>query len=203
MTCPTWGRYLLACTVGIIVALAAVGGGSSQAKGGRTHWYSVALAHGTTAGGYLWSVGAKGSRNSGLHRICAVLSITEPPQEGSPDVEGTDSVDCGPLRDPTESVISSLGMGEGPAALDLVEVLYRPAVRKVVVEVSAGQDLVFHPRARTIRSGGSEGAILRFRYLAIPLEGDNCIRQIVSYDRGGHIIKREMPERSKACLAGS
>jgi hypothetical protein len=162
---------------------------------GPDHWYHVTLAKGKTSGGYQWAVGAKGRKGSMLDEICATLSMTEPPQDDIPYVEGTDSTDCGSVRRPAESIASSVSMGQGESEVKIVEWLYRPAVRKVNVVFKTGEERVLQSKSPGIARRAKRG-IPKFRFLVLPLEDGNCVRRVVSYDAQGGVINREKPEGS-------
>jgi hypothetical protein len=161
--------------------------------GGSTYWYRVTLAHGKSTEGYKWAVGAKGRKGHALNEICATLSMVEPPRNDVPYVEGTDSTDCGSVRRPAESVASSVSMGQGESALEVVEILYRPIVRKVNLVLNSGEERVLRAKAPEIRNRVKKG-IPAFRFVALPLEDDDCIQRVISYDGKGNVVNNEKTE---------
>jgi hypothetical protein len=171
-------------------------------SGRQDRWFDVSLEHGETASGYVWGAGARVRKGSHLTDVCATLSLTEPQREDAPYVEGTDATDCGSVRRSVESVVSSVSMGQSASSVSVVEALYRPIVRKVRLELSTGEKKVFLPRVPMLAPGGKR-VVPMFRYLVLPLEGQVCIRRILSFDGGGRLINRESPEEGRSCLLGS
>jgi len=174
----------------------------SFGSGGQDRWLNVSLEHGETASGYAWATGARIRKGSKLTDVCTAISVTEPQQDDAPYVEGIDAADCGSLRHPAETVVSFLPMGRNAFSVGVVEALYRPVVRKVRVDLSTGEKKVFLPRAVRL-SRGDKGVVPIFRYLVLTLEGQICIRRMLSYDHGGRLIEQEKPEGSRSCLLGS
>lgn len=177
----------------LLCALAAVLPSTSLGTGGQSHWYHVTVAHGKNTEGYKWSVGAKGRKGHALDEICATLSMVEPPRSEVPYVEGTDSTDCGSVRRPSESVSSSVSMGEGESLIKVVEVLYRPVVRKVSVFLKSGEEKILRLKRPGIANRAKKG-IPMFRFFVLSLEDGACIRRLVSYDGQGTLIKSEKTE---------
>jgi hypothetical protein len=182
-------RTLILGTAFALFVLAVLHPTMSLGTSKQDRWYHTTLAMGKTAEGYQWAVGAKGRKGHTLDEICATLSMSEPPRPDVPYVEGTDSADCGSVRYPTESIRSSVSMG----SVEVVEILYRPVVRKVRVVLNSGEESVVWLRVPQI-SRRAERDIPMFRFFALPLEGDACIRRITSYDGRGNTIKSEKTE---------
>jgi len=184
--------------LGIVALTPASSAGTSNPEGS----FSIALDHGESQLGYRWSVGAKGKKSNVLKSICATLSMTEPPRDDAPYSEGSDATDCGPLRHPEESIRSSVSMGRRTSTSTVIAILYRPIVAKVRVDLGSGPDKVVRPKLRRVAEK-EKGSIPLFRFLALALEGDVCVKRIVSYDDQGGVVKSERPEGSMRCLISS
>ena len=184
----TWA-VVVAAVVAVIAVLSITVGAHEATGATRAQWYEVRLKTGET-NGYKWVVGAKGPKHEPLNEICALASLTEPPQEGKPFVEGTEAVGCSSLATPIDSVAASPAFGSGDSRLVLLAVLYRPVVREVAFLLGTGERRVFRPRMATVLNRRAKG-IPRFRYLAAPFEGETCIRKVTLFDRSGKVIDNE------------
>jgi hypothetical protein len=121
----------------------ALGEASTPTSGGP--WYRVALEQGEWQG-YHWAVGAAGPRHEPLGEICALISVIEPFQEGSPYVEASDAKVCGSLPDATVSNVLGETLGSGASKQTLVAALYRPIVHKVTFILGTGERKVYRSR---------------------------------------------------------
>jgi hypothetical protein len=159
------------------------------AASGKVGWFQIKLEQGEV-NGYHWVVGAKGPKHRPLSRICAELSMVEPPQEGAPYVEGRDATNCSRLRPPIHSVFGTEAFGSGPSRVAVFEGLYRPIVRKVTFVLATGERRVFLPRVPKIPNQSARG-IPSFRYFAAPFEGETCVRRVATFDGAGKIVSNE------------
>lgn len=174
----------------LIAALMLSSIGSDGATGAtKDRWYQVGLDTGETDR-YRWAVGAKGPKHEPLNKICALASLTEPPQEDKPFVEGTDAVTCGSLATPMDSLAASPAFGSGDSRLVLLAVLYRPTVREVAFLLDTGERKVFQSRMVDVPNRRARG-IPRFRYLVAPFQGETCIRKVTLFDGNGKAIYSE------------
>jgi hypothetical protein len=165
---------------------------------GKARWFQVTLERGETKG-YRWAVGAKGPKSEPLGRICTQLSMVEPPQEDVPYVEGSDSTECGRLKTPTDSISGTDSFGSGQSRVTVLEVVYRPIVRKVTLILATGERRVFRPSTPQIPNRVDRG-IPVFRYLVSPFEGETCIRRVATFDGSGGIVSNEV---SPPCPSGT
>jgi hypothetical protein len=171
----------------------------SQAFGSRpAGWFQANVAHGEIDG-YQWAVGAKGPRGEPLAQICAQVSLLEPSQAGADVVEGRDSIDCGSVKRPEESVSSSESFGSGESRVTVLETVYQPVVNKVTFTLATGERRSYRPRLlqiphQTVRE------IPLFRYIVVSLKGEACIRRIATFNGHGSIVSSEV---RPPCPAGT
>jgi hypothetical protein len=156
-------------------------------SGGR--WLPITLETGTVDG-YQWAMGAKLRQHEPLGAICAIVYMREPVSSDAAYVEGTESVGCGNLERPMDSVVESASFGSGDSRLAILTALYRPVVRKAVFLLGEGRRKVFHPRIAKVPKRTARG-IPRFRYFVAPFKGETCIRKITLFDGDDHVIYRE------------
>lgn len=182
----TWAAMLTALTA--VVMLISVSP-HDAAGANKARWYQVGLEMGETDG-YRWAVGAKGPKHEPLDEICALASLTEPPQADKPFVEGMDAAVCGSLATPGDSMAASPAFGSGNSRLVLLAVLYRPAVREVAFLLDTGERRVLWPRMVKVPNRRARG-VPRFRYLVTHFKGEACIRKITLFDGSGRVIYRE------------
>jgi hypothetical protein len=186
-----WTFY--AAVVTLVVATFAspttqvLGESSTPASGGS--WYRVGLDQGEWQG-YHWAVGAAGPKHEPLGEICALISVIEPPQEGSPYVEASDAKVCGSLPDATVSNVLGETLGSGASKQILVAALYRPIVRKVTFVLDTGERKVYFPRTPRIPNRVAKG-IPAFRYLVTSSDGETCTRRMTTFDGKGDVIWNE------------
>jgi hypothetical protein len=160
---------------------------ASSASGGR--WHPITLETDETDG-YQWAVGAKVPQHKPLGEICAMISLVELPQPDAPYVEGRDSVSCGSLTTPSDSVSVSSSFGSGDSRRVVLAVLYRPIVRKVVFLLGEGERKVFRPSIARV-PGRQVRGIPRFRYFAALFKGETCLRKVTVFNGNGQVIYRE------------
>jgi hypothetical protein len=182
-----WIFLLIAGVVGSGVL--GLGAASVAAGGSRAHWYQTTLERGEI-NGYHWAVGAKGPKHKPLNEVCAEISMLEPAQEDALYVEGSDSTDCGRLDRPVDSISSTDSFGSGKERVSVLELIYRPIVRKVVFVLSTGERKAFLPRAPQIAHRSSRG-IPVFRYAVFPFEGEVCVRRVTTVDGHEEVISSE------------
>jgi hypothetical protein len=183
----TSSRWTIFVVTMAMVVLAA----SENANGdGGTRWYQVGLATGEVEG-YQWAVGAKGMKHEPLAEICALASLTEPPNDGVDFVEGTDATICGKLMTPMESVVASPAFGSGESRLVILAAIYRPIVRRVTFFLNTGGRRVFQTRLAKVPNRRAKG-IPRFRYLVAPFKGETCVRKISTFDGNGNLVHDEL-----------
>jgi hypothetical protein len=156
---------------------------AATASGNRNQWFRVSLDHGEVDG-FRWAVGAKGLSDEPLKNLCGLASLVAPPKEDAPFVEREDAVECGRLSTPSNSVWSSASFSAGSSRVEIVEVLFRPIVRRVVLTFSTGERKVFLLKAPSIQDQGRR-AIPSFRFLAVFLQADSCIRRMIAFDVEG------------------
>jgi citrate lyase gamma subunit len=190
------GRFVVSA-LAMLVALLIVGGATSKAAVGRAtndaavKWSTIDLTHGVIDG-YEWAAGVKVKRGS-LNRICAGLSMLEPPREDGGDVEGTSALECSSLRNKTQRASASVSFGAGASRVAVLEWLYRPAVRHVRLEIADKGARSFSTQAADIPDRQARG-LPAFRYLILPRRGEICIRRITTFDRtGASIAEEELP----------
>lgn len=169
----------------VLAAFLMMGGAASSAA---VKWSTIDLTYGAIDG-YEWAAGVKVPQGS-LNRICAGLSMLEPPRKDGGDVEGTSALECSSLRDRTQAASASVSFGAGPSRVVVLEWVYRPVVRRVRLEIAGKGVKVFSTQAADIPDRQARG-IPSFRYLVLPRRGEVCIRRITSLDRTGAPIAEE------------
>lgn len=163
---------------------------SAIAAGGSEQWFQVGTARGKIEG-YRWSAGAKGIKGKRLGRVCSELSIVEPPREDVPYVEGQDATDCGELKSLGDAVDTSVAYGSGESQVGVLQILYRPGVRKVRIVLGSGRQMWLRPHIYPDPSAAPNG-IPAFRYLVVPLEaGDLCVLRLTAFDGRGRIASKQ------------
>lgn len=150
--------------------------GSSQGR-----WFQIGLANGET-NGYVWSTGAKGPKHQPLKRVCAEISMVEPPKNGVS--EGRDSTDCGELKRASDSVVSTESLGPKKSGVTVVVAIYRPLVEKVTIVLASGKRTVL-PAQSPNRIGRG---IPMLRYVVASFSADNCVDRIVAFDGQGRVV---------------
>lgn len=190
------GAKAMLATLLIALGVMALAGYEGASAGGD-RWYKVTLEAGEVDG-YQWAFGAKGPKGVPLGRICALTYMVEPAEPDAPYVEGSESVNCGALRSPLESVSGSSAFGSGESRVAIFTGLYRLAVRKVVFVLSRGERRVFLPRIAKVADRRARG-IPRFRYFVAPFTGKTCIRRVTLLDGEGAVINSE---RRSPCHSG-
>jgi hypothetical protein len=177
----------------VVVAFAYLAGAPISADAdrvGKERWYSVPLESGETSGGYLWGVGAKGPKDKPMGEICTQVGMIEPPQPDKSYVESSGGSLCGHLRSPKEALIDATGFGEGASRVTVLEAIYRPAVRRVVIVLDSGERRVYLPRVPKLSNRASRG-IPVFRYIADTFEGEGCARRVTTFDGSGAVISNQ------------
>jgi hypothetical protein len=172
-----------ALALGVLVSQAAAGAG-------KVRWFQATLEQGET-NGYRWAVGVKGPKDQSLGSVCAQLSMVEPPQNDVPYVEGGSSTVCGRLKRPNDSVSGTESLGLGESRVTVLEVVYRPVVRKVTLVLATDAREVFYPRIPEIPHRAARGIPI-FRYFVAPFEGETCIRRIATFDGDGSVVSNEV-----------
>jgi hypothetical protein len=168
---------LVVLLLGVIASQAIAG--NSQGK-----WFQVALSTGET-NGYNWSTGAKGPKGQRLRRICAEISMVEPPRNGTDVAEGRDSTDCGELKTASDAVVSEEFLGPEKSGLTVLEAIYRPLIQKVTIVFTGGRRSTLKTQTPTDRIGG---AVPVFRYVATSFAVGNCVDRIVAFDGKGKVV---------------
>lgn len=189
-----WVAILIAIAGALALSLLV----SPGAAGSKVSWFHAMLKRGETKG-YHWAVGVKGRKHEPLSEICAQISMVEPPRDDAPYVEGRDATDCGRLRQPSDSVSSTDSFGSGVSRVAVLEVVYRPIVRKVTFILATGERRVFRPHPPDVPNRAARGIPI-FRYLVAPLEGETCIRRVATFDGRGRVVSNEARPR---CPAGA
>jgi hypothetical protein len=177
-------------TLLLMVALVLGGALASAEAGGRQGgWYQTVLKTGEFHE-FNWGVGAKGPRDQPLKRICLVLALNFPPEPGSPEVRGDESVNCGGIRSASTSVSASMEFGPPDSQITLLATLYRPIVRRVALLLSSGEERVFTARVPEVRNRSDKGIPI-FRFVVARFAGEPCVRRITTYAGDGAVIARE------------
>jgi hypothetical protein len=179
----------IACLVATTVLVLSLLGSHAAAGSNKGRWFEVSLEQGKTKG-YHWAVGAKGQKHLPLSKICAQISMVEPLRDDVPYAEGRDATDCSQLKWPSDSVASSVSFRSGPSRVTILELLYRPVVRKVTFILDTGERRVFRPKVPRIPDRSARG-IPVFRYLVAPFIGSTCIRRITTFDERDGVIHNE------------
>lgn len=172
-----------------IVGMLMVGATHGAIGANARTWYPITLETGETDG-YQWAVGAKLPQHKPLGEICAMVSLLEPYEPDSPELEGRDSVMCGRLVKTTDSVTGNSSFGSGESRLIVFTALFRPAVRKVAFRIDGMGTRVFRPRIARVPNRQSRG-IPRFRYFAASFRGETCIRKVTLFNGSGDVIYSE------------
>jgi hypothetical protein len=182
----------------LAVAMALILLVSQAANANRVRWFQVNLEHGETEG-YSWGVGAKGPKHEPLGQICAQVSMVEPNQGSADVVEGRDATDCGSIGQREDSIAATVSFGSGESRVTVLEVVYRPVVRKVTLVLATGAREVFYPRIPEIPNRAARGIPI-FRYFVTPFEGETCVRRIATFDASDNIVSNEV---SPPCPPGA
>lgn len=180
-----------ALTLSVLVSQAAAGTSKDR-------WFQAALEQGEI-NGYHWAVGVKGPKDEPLSHICAQLSMVEPPQEDAPYVEGGSSTECGRLKRPVDAVSGTESFGSEASRVTVLEMVYRPIVRKVTFILATGERWVYRPDVPEIPNRAERGIPI-FRYIVVPFEGEVCVRCVTTFDGKGRVLSNEGSPR---CPAGS
>lgn len=160
---------------------------SSQAVAGssQSRWFQIGLATGET-NGYGWSTGAKGPKYRPLSEVCTEISMSEPPRN---DVyEGSDATDCGELKRPSDSVITTESLGSKKSGATVVEALYHPLIQKVTIVFASGTRTAL-PTQSPNRTGKG---IPMFRYAVASFGAGNCVNRIVAFDGKGRAVSSQI-----------
>jgi hypothetical protein len=189
---------VLVATVACLAPVSSAGavsdsaGLAAQASATSSDWYRMSLAQGEIEG-YLWSAAARVPRYQPLGRVCLSALTVIPPAPGQEDVEASETSICGRLEQPSESVslIARFGASEGTASV--LATVFRPAVRKVVLELVGGGQKVLRTAPRKTKRQGDIG-VPQFRYIAHRIDSGVCAKRIATYDYSGALIARENAE---------
>jgi hypothetical protein len=177
----------LATLVGLgfaFICIAAMGAG--DADGANSKWFQVGLANGEVSG-YRWGVSAKGEPKDRLSHLCVTVAMTEPPNEEHLPVEEEDATACGRLRESVDHVIATTSFGADRSKVALLAIAVRPVVKRVVLSFFAGEKpKVVETLAPPVDS--QHDRVPRFRYVAVPFEGQSCIRRIAAQDNRRNMV---------------
>jgi hypothetical protein len=155
--------------------------------------YQAVLETGETQDGWSWVVSAKGQKYSPLKKVCLVIGVAEPRVPGNPEIRAGQVTTCGELRKPANSVSASTAIGSEEPGVNLLAMLYRPIVRKVVLVLGGGKRSVHRTTVVSVPRRVARG-IPVFRYIVVPLDGAECIQRIITYDWRGVAIEKEKGE---------
>jgi hypothetical protein len=188
----SWGTRFVGAVAALLTGLV-IATSLAMAGQSREQWFQVGTAHGNVEG-YRWSAGAKGLKDRPLGKICAELSMVEPPRKDVPYVEGQSSTDCGELSNISSLVETNLSYGSGNSEVSVLQILYRPGVRRVRIVLGSGRRMSFRAHIFPTPSSVWDG-VPAFRYVVVPLKsGESCVRRIVAFDGRGRIAsKRNSP----------
>lgn len=190
-------RFALAAMATIVGLLGAPASTLAESASGGS-WYRVTLEQGE-AQGYAWAVGAAGPKHEPLREICTKVATLEPLQDESPYIEGGNSMICGEMPNPTESMALGTTFGPDGSGPTLLATIYRPIVRKVTFVFDTGERRVYFPQTPMIPSRVARG-IPVFRYLAVVFDGLTCTRRMTMFDGGGSVLESET---RPPCRAGA
>jgi hypothetical protein len=183
------GRTMSRLRTSVLLGFAAIvllAIGVNGADGAASKWFQVGLATGEVSG-YSWAVLAKGESGVRLRRLCVTVRMAEPPNEEQLPVEEEDVTACGRLRDSADHVVATNSFGAGSSKVALLAIAVRPVVKRVVLSFFAGE------KPRVVHTAAPEAVsrhnrVSRFRYVAVPFEGQSCIRRITAQDGRRNIV---------------
>src|SRR5215207_1663192 len=153
-------------------------------------WYSATFARGETSNGYRWKMGVSGPKGKSLKTICNIAAVLDPPRDDLPYVESHESKVCSSLGNPRDSAALSISVGSGDSTVTVMEVLYRPVVRKVVLVLDNGDREIFMPAVARIRDRAKRGIPI-FRYIIGRFDSETCLRKVITFDKDDHAVHRE------------
>jgi len=181
-----WTRILLVMASSVALSVLV---SQAVADTGKGHWFQTTLERGE-ARGYEWAAGVKVPTHRPLSRVCVLLAMAEQPKGGASYVEGVSSTECGRLSRSSDSVFATESFGPGRTRVTVLEVIYHPAVRRVVLTLNTGERMVFRPQTPRIPNRAKRG-IPSFRYLVTSFDGGACIRRAMTFDGSGKVLARQ------------
>jgi hypothetical protein len=169
------------CAFGLFAGLA-----QSQSSTG----FRVPL-RGGELNGFRWELSATGSKERPLKQICAVMSEIGPRDPDVGFVESSETSSCGSLLRPSDSISLSAVFGTDESNMAVLRAaLYPRDVHRVTFVLAGGEKLTYRTRGIEIKNRKAKG-IPFFRSLVAQFSVEACLQQVISYDAGGHVIKRE------------
>ena len=175
---------------GAMGCLLALSAGVARSQSPPDSWFRIPLKGGELHG-TKWGLAAKGSRESPLKQVCAVVSEIGPIDPDAGYVEASETSSCGSLQKPSDSISLRIEFGaENSNATVLRTALYPRIVRRVTFVLAGGEELSYKAKGIKVKNRKAKG-IPFFRFLVARFDAEACIQQVIRYDGRGRVIKRE------------
>lgn len=184
---------IILCGFGLSASLA-------ESKGTSSSGFRISLTGGKLHG-FQWGLGATGSTEKPLRKVCAVVSEIAPPQPGTDVVEGSETSSCGSLREATDAITLSTVFGTDESGRTLLRTsLYPRDVHRVTFVLAGGEEATYRAKGIKVKNRKAKG-IPFFRYLVAQFRDEACIQRAVIYNGQGRVVETEKGD--KPCPRGA